>query len=344
MTRQLGDYKEDETLYFLWSTNNGDGASITRATNGTISVYKDNNVAQSTAGITDTEDFDSLTGIHACTIDLSADAFYAVGSDYAVVLSAATIDGQVVNAVLAHFSIENRFQEVDVVKWLGQACAAVSQNGVPEVDLTYIAGVLVAAASAQLGVNVVQIEGADPTNTIRDSVVDDATRIDASALNTLSSHAPDSTIADVNDIPSAADVADQVWDEARAGHTGAGTYGETLATVEANIDNLDRAISTAESNIRGADSDDLKDISDQIDAMPTATENAGALLDRDLSAVGLTDGRRSLGQAIRRLVNKVTVSVLGVMTVYKEDDVTAAWTANVTTNPSANNITEIDPT
>jgi len=105
----LGDYKEDETVYFLWSTNDADGASVTRTADGTVSVYKDNGVSQSVAGVTDTEDFDSLTGIHACTIDLSADVFYATGADYAVVLSAATIDGQTVNAVLAHFSIENRF-------------------------------------------------------------------------------------------------------------------------------------------------------------------------------------------------------------------------------------------
>ena len=108
MSTWLGDYAEDATVHFMWNTNNASGASITRATNGTVSVYKDNGLTQSVAGITDTEDFDSLTGIHACTIDTSADAFYAVGSDYSVVLSAATVDGQVVNAALAHFSIENR--------------------------------------------------------------------------------------------------------------------------------------------------------------------------------------------------------------------------------------------
>jgi hypothetical protein len=112
MTQWLGDYKEDDTVYFLWSTNDADGASVTRATDGTVQVYKDNGTSQSTAGVTDTEDFDSLTGIHACTIDLSADAFYATGADYAVVLSGATIDGQTVNAVLAHFSIENRYKGV----------------------------------------------------------------------------------------------------------------------------------------------------------------------------------------------------------------------------------------
>jgi hypothetical protein len=211
MTQWLGDYKEDETVYFLWSTNDRSGASVTRTVDGTVSVYKDNGVAQSVAGITDTEDFDGLTGIHACTIDLSADAFYAVGADYAVVLSAATIDGQTVNAVLAHFSIENRFQEVDVVKWLGQACAAVSQAGVPEVDLTHIAGAAVDTASAQLGTNVIQIEGVDATDQIRDAILDDATRFSGA--------------------------------------------------------NIDQALSTTESNIRGADSDTLKTLSDQIDAI-----------------------------------------------------------------------------
>lgn len=105
----LGDFRTGKTVHFLWASCDANGASITRATNGTVSVYKDNGATQSTTGVTDTEDFDSLTGIHACTIDLSADGtFYSAGSNFIVVLSAATIDGQTVNAVLAHFSIENR--------------------------------------------------------------------------------------------------------------------------------------------------------------------------------------------------------------------------------------------
>lgn len=109
MTNYLGDYAEDATINFMWSSNDSNGAAITRATNGTISVYKANSTTQSTAGITDTEDFDTLTGIHHVRIDTSADAFYATANDYMVVLSAATIDGQTVNAVLAQFSIENRY-------------------------------------------------------------------------------------------------------------------------------------------------------------------------------------------------------------------------------------------
>jgi len=49
MAPYLGDFVEDETLHFMWSTNGADGASITRATDGTVSVYKDNGVTQSVA-------------------------------------------------------------------------------------------------------------------------------------------------------------------------------------------------------------------------------------------------------------------------------------------------------
>ena len=104
----LGDYKEDATVYFCWDTNDKSGASVTRATNGTIHVYKDDGTTESVAGTTDTEDFDSLTGVHNCKIVLT-DAFYAAGHDYSVVLAGAVIDGETVNAVLATFSIENRF-------------------------------------------------------------------------------------------------------------------------------------------------------------------------------------------------------------------------------------------
>lgn len=109
MSKYIGDYKEDATLYFLWDTCDKNGAAITRSTNGTIKVYKDDSTAKSTAGITDTEDFDGITGVHLCKIDLSTDAFYVAGHDYSIVITGAVIDGENVNAVLATFSTENRF-------------------------------------------------------------------------------------------------------------------------------------------------------------------------------------------------------------------------------------------
>lgn len=109
-----GDFATGATVRFMWNTAGADGASITRGTNGSIRIYKDDDTTQrsSSSGITDTEDFDSLTGLHQVEIDLSdnADAgFYAAGHDYQVVIQGAGIDGKTVNAVIAEFSIQNRY-------------------------------------------------------------------------------------------------------------------------------------------------------------------------------------------------------------------------------------------
>lgn len=110
--RYLGDYKDDATINFIWSTNDGDGAAADPSAAGTLRVYKSDGTAEITAptGITDTRTFDGVTGIHQCKIDLSANSFYVKGADYSIVLVAATIDSQTVNAVIATFSIEKRYQ------------------------------------------------------------------------------------------------------------------------------------------------------------------------------------------------------------------------------------------
>lgn len=71
------------------------------------------------------------------------------------------------------------------------------------------------------------------------------------------------------------------------------------------------------------------------------TSIADALLTRDLSAVAGA-ASRSLLNALRAIRNRVAVAA-GVMTVYQEDDSTTAWTAAVTTDASADPVTQIDP-
>lgn len=137
----LGDYAEDyATLNFKFSTHKIDGTPITLAGSPVVKVYKGNSTTTETAtGVTLVVDFDGVTGMHNVLIDLSADAFYAVANDYSVVITTGTVDGvSVIGTVLATFSIENRFAEV---------------------DLTKIAGAAVSTSTAQLGVNAVQISG-----------------------------------------------------------------------------------------------------------------------------------------------------------------------------------------
>ncbi len=105
----VGDFATGVTVRHMWNTNAVAGESITRGTNGTVQVYKDGGLTQSTAGVTDSEDFDGLTGVHLVAIDTSADGtFYSTGSDFHVVVAAAAIDGKTINAFLFSFSLNNR--------------------------------------------------------------------------------------------------------------------------------------------------------------------------------------------------------------------------------------------
>jgi hypothetical protein len=78
-----------------------------------------------------------------------------------------------------------------------------------------------------------------------------------------------------------------------------------------------------------------------INPTPTATENADALLNRDMSAVSDTTARSPLN-ALRFLRNKWTLSGT-TLSVKKEDDSAEAWNATVTTNAAAEPVTGSDP-
>jgi hypothetical protein len=71
----------------------------------------------------------------------------AVWDDFAVV------PANVYDAMVLGTDVMN----ADVTQWLGTACATPTVAGVPEVDLTRIAGAAVSTTAAQLGVNIVQI-------------------------------------------------------------------------------------------------------------------------------------------------------------------------------------------
>jgi uncharacterized Zn-binding protein involved in type VI secretion len=154
----LGDFPTGATIFFPFATYNAAGASVTATGLAVtdIEVYKGASMTQrsSDAGYalvdTDGLDLDGVTGIHGFTIDTSNDTdsgFYAAGNDYTVVVSSITADSQTVNFIAGRFSIENRNIKANVTQWLTQAVAAVSVNGVPEVDVTHIGGSATAATN-----------------------------------------------------------------------------------------------------------------------------------------------------------------------------------------------------
>lgn len=147
----------NSTIPFFFATFDGQlGGSLTMTglALADIQVYKGTSMTQrsSTAGIvlldTDGIDVDTTTGIHGFSIDTSdnTDAgFYVAGAFYTVVVASITVDAVTVNFVAGTFyltpatSIAGQ-QKVDVGGWLGTAPATPTVNGVPEVDLTHVAG------------------------------------------------------------------------------------------------------------------------------------------------------------------------------------------------------------
>ncbi len=145
----LGDFTEDVTVYLMFNTytSNDPSASstITNFANTDVHIHKDDGLTQrnNAAGITVSVDFDGITGSHMVKIDTSDDTvggFWVASHDYFVRIEGTTIDGATINSVVGHFSIENRFNEVDVTKWLGTAAATPTVAGVPEVDVTHWIG------------------------------------------------------------------------------------------------------------------------------------------------------------------------------------------------------------
>ncbi len=106
----LGEIDAAQILDFKFTTRSTTGAPTTLAGTPAVSVYKNNDTTESTAGVSLTVDFDSRTGLNHVRIDTSADGtFYSIANDYQVVITAGTVGGtSVVSEVVAHFAIRNR--------------------------------------------------------------------------------------------------------------------------------------------------------------------------------------------------------------------------------------------
>lgn len=146
--------------------------------------------------------------------------------------------------------------EVDVTHWLGTAAATPSVAGVPEVDVTHAAGTSVQAANGRFETNVEQVEGTDATDYF--ATLDDAVLAAIAGLPTP---------------PSAAVIADAVWDEDATAHQTQGTFGQAIGDPVADTDTifgLVNSISAAVTALAAAVA--------AID-VPTAEENADELLD-----------------------------------------------------------------
>lgn len=146
-----------------------------------------------------------------------------------------------------------------------------------------------------------------------------------------------------------AEIADAVWDEARAGHVAAGSFGQGVASVVGSVGSVAAGGIVAASFGAGA-IDAAAIAADAIGASELAAAACNKVADHALrralaNARSSSDGDaanfRSLLGAASKLVNKVAVSG-GTLTVYQEDDATSYGSQTVTADAAANPITGLD--
>ena len=114
---------------------------------------------------------------------------------------------------------------------------------------------------------------------------------------------------------------------------------QALATA-ANLATLAGYVDTEVAAIK-AKTDNLPAAPAAVSDIPTAVQNADALLGRNVS--GGSSAGRTVKQALHFLRNKWVVAA-GTLTVYDTDDSTSSWTATVTGTAGADPITGNDPT
>ena len=133
----MKDYAPGAVIYFKFTTRRPSTGASHALASGAVSVYKDNSTTQSTAGVTLTADFDSLTGCNHVAIDTSADGtFYSSGSEFQLILTGGTVDSiSVVGQVVGEFSLGKAVTlptiPADWIAASGIAASAVTkiQNG-----------------------------------------------------------------------------------------------------------------------------------------------------------------------------------------------------------------------
>jgi hypothetical protein len=214
----LGDIERTQSdIRFRFNTRTAAGVPVDGVGLAAV-VYKDGSVTEITGAVTLTVPFDSRTGLVSVYVDASG-ASFTPGSNYSVVLSAGTVDGvSVAGVCVAEFSIEYRNTRANVIAMepnvvtasaLATDAVAELQSGLSTLDAAGVRSA-VGLASANL-----------------DTQIADLPTVSEFNARTLAS-ADYFVVSDYTSPPSAATIADAVWDELQTGHTTIGSFGYYL--------------------------------------------------------------------------------------------------------------------
>lgn len=252
----LGTVRPGATIRIPFSSfDKDDGSSITM-TNfavGDILIYKDGSTTEraSTNGYTATTDFDGKTGKHLAIIDLADNTtagFFAAGSEYLVAIDAVTVDAVTVGAWVARFRIGYNAAILDTtIATLSSQTSFTLSAGPAEDDALNgcIARIHDVASAVQAGFAVIS----DYTGSSKTVTLLAGTTYTAAATDNISIFHPVNVeyfhaLAATGDIPTAAAIADAVWDEDATGHQTGGTFGQAIGDPGADATTIYQSVVT----------------------------------------------------------------------------------------------------
>lgn len=358
-----GDIRLGDTIDVKFTTRSfTTGAPTTLAGTPVVSAYPGNSTTQLTAGITLTVDFDTVTGLHNVRVVATSGNGYATATNYYLVITTGTVGGvSVVGEVIGSFSIEARSA---VMPTTAARTLDVTATGAAGIDWANVENPTTALNLSATNIDVDQVVAS----------VSGAVGSVTGAVGSVTGNVGGNVAGSVNSVTTgvtlAASAVQAIWDALTTALTTVGSVGKLI------VDNLNATISsrsshsaadvwtsatrtvTAATNITSTGGTTVPQTGDSfarlgapagasvsadIDAIPTAVENADTLLNRDM-ATGTDSGSatvRTVRQALRFLRNKWSISA-GTVTVTKEDDTTTSWTGAVTTT-AGDPVSTIDP-
>lgn len=291
MSLYQGDYAEDATVYIMFNTFTSDDPSasstITNFINTDVHIHKDDDLTQrnNAAGITVSVNFDGITGSHMIKIDTNDNTvagFWVTAKDYFVRIEGTTVDGATVNAVVGHFSIENRYNPV------------TDYDGPTKAEMDTAHALLATEAKQDIiDTNVDQIETAVITNAAGTDIAADIIALKAETVNIL---------ADTDDIGIAGaglsavpwnsswdtEVESEVTDSLVAHNLDhlckTATVGADMTTEVVDNTILSRILASGDTSVFDPTTDSLQDIRDKLTDIETDTAELGAAVGASLSA------------------------------------------------------------
>jgi len=375
MSKYIGDFSKNDTITFMFTTfRPSTGAPFLLAGTPVVSIYKDSNLTQDTAGVTLTTNYDGVTGLNFVSVSTST-AFYVDGSSYECVITTGTVDSvSVVGSCVGRFTMRDQAYLYPTTAGRTLDASATGQvivatnNDKTGYSLTTAPLTTAQTASAvwdallasyttanSFGARVVRTRSTSPSNevTITGSfhIAADVHELQPGVI-VAADFAAGAINANALATDAVNEIADGILNRSLATAGAAGNIAITSivcsvfqAVNTLVVDDQVAFIGTAPTNyVVGTTyyviATNLTSTTFQLATVPgglgNATPSTGAFTARKLQD-------RNMLSAMRAIRNK-SVIASGTLTVYQEDDTAAAWTAAVGSDPSANPIISIDPT